>query len=84
MGPDLGQTGQNQAQNCFFYHFLKFGLLVLLEVAYDSSLEQCLTTSGGKTHRYWGPSLGQNIVLKLGFSLFSQVCFISFPLSSLR
>ena len=35
----------------FFCHFLKFGLLVFLEIAQSDSLEQFLTTSRGKTHK---------------------------------
>ena len=42
--------GQNWTQNLFFCHFLKFGSLVFLEIAYDDSLEQCLTTSNCKTN----------------------------------
>ena len=34
----------------FFCHFLKFGSLVLLEIAYNDSLQQCLTSSRGKIH----------------------------------
>ena len=41
-GSNLGQTGQSQTQNQVFYHFLKFGWLVFLEIAQDDSSEQCL------------------------------------------
>ena len=34
----------------FFCHFLKFGSLVFLEIAYSDSLQQCITTRRGKTH----------------------------------
>ena len=34
-----------------FCHFLKFGSLIILSVAYDDSLEQCLTTSKGKINK---------------------------------
>ena len=53
-----------------FYHFLKFGPLVLLEIAQDGSLEHCLTTNRGKTH---GKKLEDlKLSPKLGFLLFSQ------------
>ena len=32
-GPNLGQTGQNWAQNKVFHHFQKFGLLAFQEIA---------------------------------------------------
>ena len=46
----------------FFCHFLKFGLLVYLEIAYNDSLHQCLTSSGGKilVKKFWAPNLVQN------------------------
>ena len=34
-----------------FCHFLKFGSLVFLEIAYNGSLQQRLTSSKGKTHK---------------------------------
>ena len=34
----------------FFCHFLKFGSLVFLQIAYNDSLQQCLTNSRGKIH----------------------------------
>ena len=43
-----------------FRHFLKFGSLVLLEIAYNDSLQQYLTSSGGRTHE---KNLGQNRAL---------------------
>ena len=43
----------------FFYHFLKFGLLVLLEIAYNDSLQQCLLVVK-PTKKILGPNLGQN------------------------
>ena len=33
-----------------FFHFLKFGSLVFLEIAYSESLQQCLASSTGKIH----------------------------------
>ena len=45
----------------FFYHFLKFGSLVFLEITYSDSLQECLTCSRGEIHEknFWGPNLGQ-------------------------
>ena len=61
LGPNLGQTSQNRALNYFFSHFLKFGALVFLEIGYDVSLQQYLTSSRFKTHEkeFRGPKLGQ-------------------------
>ena len=43
----------------FFYHFLKVGTLVFLEIAYSDSLQQCLTFSRGKIYeeKFWGSNL---------------------------
>ena len=46
--PNLGQMGQIRTQNYFFCYFLKFGSLVLLDIAYNDSLQQCLTCSRGR------------------------------------
>ena len=35
----------------FFCHFLQFSLLVYLEIAYNDSLQQYITSCRGKTHR---------------------------------
>ena len=45
----------------FFCHFLRFGSLVFLEIAYNDSLQQCITPSRGKNHKkiFWEPNLGQ-------------------------
>ena len=48
-----------------FCCFLKFGSLIFLEIAYNDSLQQCLTSSRDKIHEkhFWGPNLcqwGQN------------------------
>ena len=45
----------------FFFHFLEFGSLVFLEIAYYDSLQQCVTSSRGKTQekKFWGPNLGE-------------------------
>ena len=34
-GPNLGQMAKNRAQNYVSCHFLKFGSLVFLEIAYN-------------------------------------------------
>ena len=57
-----GKGGQNQIRNQVFCHFLKFGSLDFLDIAYNDSLQQCIISSRGKTHEknFWGPNLGQN------------------------
>ena len=40
----------NQAQNEVFHHFLGFGSYVFLEIAYNNSVRQCLTSSRSKVH----------------------------------
>ena len=49
-GPNLGQRGRNWPETSFFPHFLKFGVLVFLEIACNYSLQQCITYSKDKTH----------------------------------
>ena len=46
----LGPTGLNQAQIKVFHHFLEFGSYCFLEIEYDDSLRQCLTSSRDKSH----------------------------------
>ena len=83
-GTNSGQVGQSWPQNYFFCHFLRFGLIDLLELADDDSLEQCTTTSGGKIHtKNLEPKFGSKLGSELGFSPFSQVWFISFPVNSI-
>ena len=56
------KAGLNQAQNdVFFCHFLEFKSYVFLEIEYDDSLQQCLTSNKSKIHekKNWGPNLGQ-------------------------
>ena len=50
-GANLGQMGQNRAQNKVFCYFLKFDSLVFLEIAYNDNLQQCLTSSRGKVEK---------------------------------
>ena len=62
MRPKFGCNWLSQVQNEVFYHFLKFRSLLLLELAYSDSLQQCLTFSGVKTYtqkKFSGPNLGQ-------------------------
>ena len=52
-------------ESSFFCHCLKFGSLVFLELAYNDSLQQCLTCRRGKIHekKFLDPNLvqrGQN------------------------
>ena len=74
---NLGETGQNQTQNqFFFFQFLKFGQLVFLEIAQSDSLEQCLTTSRGKTNKKYGG--GSNFDQTVQF--WAQNCTVFFKL----
>ena len=38
-------------ETSFFCHFLEFGSLVFLQIAFNDSLQQCLTSSRGKIHK---------------------------------
>ena len=84
--PNFGQMGQKWAGNQFFCHFVKFGSLVFLEIAYNDSLQQCIRSSRGKTHEkgfgdhLWSKS-GPKSCPKLGFWSFPEVWFISFTLN---
>ena len=86
--PNLGRTGLNQAQNRVFHPFLEFQSYVFLEMEYDDSLPQCLTSSREKSHeKNWDPNLdqsGQNWSQNVLFFSFSQVWFISFPLTCIE
>ena len=50
----------NQVQNKIFPHFREFESYVFLEMTYDDSLQQFLTSSRGKIHEksFWGTNLG--------------------------
>ena len=68
----------------FSHNFLEVGSLVFLEIAYNDSL-QCMTSSKSKTQE---KSLRTKFGLNepksspiLGFSPFSEIWFISFPLN---
>ena len=59
-GSSLGPMGLNQAQIEIFPHLLEFGSLVFLEIVYNDSLQQFLTSSRGKSYEnIWGPNLGK-------------------------
>ena len=75
------KTSQIQAQNLFFCHFLKFGSLVFFEIAYNDSLQQCLTTNRVNPQKNWGHKFGPygpKSDPKLVFCDFFKVWFISF------
>ena len=71
-----------------FYHFLKCDSLVFLEIAQDDRLEQCLTTSRGKTHEknLWAYIWDKQAKIgsELDFLPFSQFWFISFPVNCIE
>ena len=73
-GTHLGQRGQNWSRNQVFCHFLKFGSLIFLEIAYNDSLQQCLECSRSKIYEknFWGPNLPK-IDPETRFLPFSQV-----------
>ena len=82
--PNLGTAGLSQAQNAVFCHFVEFGSYIFLEVTWNDSLRQFLTSSSGKTHekKFRDPNLSQmSIRFLLDFPPFSQVWFISYPLN---
>ena len=67
----------------FSGHLLKFGSYAFLEIAYNDSFQQCLTSSRSKMQeKKFGPKFvpnGSKLGLKSGFLPFGQVWFISFP-----
>ena len=82
------QIWVKQAKIRFFAIFSSLVHLVFLEIAYNYSLQQCLTSGWGKSHEkdFGGPNLCQKLCLKIGFSpfsnyVFSHVWFISFLLN---
>ena len=50
MEPDFGPNWPKWDPKLGFCHFLKFGSLVFLEIAYNNSFQHCITSSRGKTH----------------------------------
>ena len=66
----------------FFYHFLKFSLLVFLEITYSGSLQQHLTCSRGKVHekKFGDPNLGLILCffcyfLRFGLLIFFEIAY---------
>ena len=70
-----------------FFHFLKFGTLVFLEIVCNDNLQQCLTFSKDKFHTHKiggtkfepnrlksGPKLGVFYFLKFGLLVFLYSC----------
>ena len=49
--------GQNWAQKQAFCYFLKFCSLVFLEIACSYSLQQCIISGRGKTHKIFGEQI---------------------------
>ena len=89
VGLNLGPTGLNQDQNEVFRQFLEFGSLVFLEIACNDTLQQCLTSSNGKTHekKNWESKFGPKEPKsdpKLVFLSFYHVWLLSFPLKYIR
>ena len=66
---------------CLFVHpslnFLNIGSLVFSNIVHDNSWPWYLVTGGDFWKKIWWPKFGLN--QGLGFWLFSQVWFISFP-----
>ena len=65
-GTEFGPLGQNRPKSgsklVFFCHLLKFGSLVFLEITYNDSLQQFLTSSRHKIHekKLFGGQRGQS------------------------
>ena len=62
-------------------NFLKFGALVFLEIAYNYSLQQCISSRVKTQKKVLGPNLGKKgpkLDLTPGLRPFSQIWFISF------
>ena len=74
-GPKLG-----------YLSFFMFDTLVFIEIAYNDSLQQCITSVRKKlSQKSFGEKIwvktGQNQAQNLFFLPFSQVWFVSFPLN---
>ena len=50
--------GQKGPETRFFAIFSSLVSLVFLEITYNDSLQQCITSGRGKTHKkvFWGPN----------------------------
>ena len=73
---NLGQTGQNRAQNQVFCQFSQVWCTSFSLNCMGDSLEKCLTTSFVK-NIYW-PEFGLNGP-NISFLPYIKVCTISFP-----
>ena len=62
----------------FFFCFLKFGSLIFLEIAYNDSLQQYLTSSRDKVHekKFWGPNLCQRGQNQAQNQIFGSLVFL--------
>ena len=59
-----------------FCCFFKFGSLVFLEIAYGDSLQQCITSSRGKTHKKdWGGGKFGPKKAKIGLDIWFSAMF---------
>ena len=62
--PEIGPNGSKSGSKLvFFCHFLRFGSLVFIEIAYNDSLHQCITSSRVKAHE---KNLGDQVCAKTG------------------
>ena len=77
LGTNLGKKGPKLDLTPGLRPFSQIWFISFLEVAYNDSLQQCLTCSRDKIHKK--KNLGPNLGLKLDFLPFSQVWLISFP-----
>ena len=66
----------------FFCHFPKDGSLVFLEIAYNDSLQQCLTCSRGENPN-WTKQAKFESKIRF-FAIFFQVLLIRFPLNCIE
>ena len=79
-GANQGERVQNQSQNFFFFfHFLKFGSVVFLKIAYNDSLQQCITFCRCKTSKKVFGRAGK-IWAKIGLETRFLTIFSSLPL----
>ena len=51
LGHKFGPKGPKSGLKLVFCNFFKFDSIVFLENAYDGSLQHCLTSIRGKTHK---------------------------------
>ena len=77
--PKFGPNGPIFDPKVGFYHFLKFDLLVFLEIAYSDRLQQCITSTRVKTRKNWAKwaKIGLKLVffLKKYFFKFGSLVF---------